>query len=105
LSNLLARHAESIFWLARQVERANSIARILDVNESFSRNSRGEHDWESVLRLFADEQVFRALNCALVTWRTNRTISNKNPIAYLKERADNSALGEECNPPSARLRH
>jgi len=41
-----------------------------------------------------DEQVFRALNCALVTWRTNRTISNKDPIAYLKERADNSALGE-----------
>lgn len=60
MSNLLARHAESIFWLARQVERANCLARILDVNESFSRNSRGEHDWESVLRLFADEQTFRA---------------------------------------------
>ena len=42
-----------------------------------------------------DEQIFRALNCALVTWRTNRTISNKDPIAYLKERADNSALGED----------
>lgn len=42
-----------------------------------------------------DEQVFRALNCALVTWRTNRTISDKDPIAYLKERADNCALGEE----------
>ena len=42
-----------------------------------------------------DEQIYRALNCALVTWRTNRTISNKDPIAYLKERADNSALGEE----------
>lgn len=42
-----------------------------------------------------DEQIFRALNCALVTWRTNRTISNKDPIAYLKERADNSALGEK----------
>ena len=42
-----------------------------------------------------DEQIFRALNCALVTWRTNRTISNKDPIAYLKERADNGALGEE----------
>lgn len=42
-----------------------------------------------------DEQIFRALNCALVTWRTNRTISNKDPISYLKERADNSALGEE----------
>jgi hypothetical protein len=42
-----------------------------------------------------DEQVFRALNCALITWRTNRTISNKDPIAYLKERSDNNALGEE----------
>lgn len=41
------------------------------------------------------EQIFRALNCALVTWRTNRTISNKDPVAYLKERADNSALGVE----------
>lgn len=58
MSNLLARHAESIFWLARQVERANSLARILDINESFSRNVRGEHDWESVLRLYADEEDF-----------------------------------------------
>lgn len=60
MSNLLARHAESIFWLARQVERANSTARILDVNETFSRNARGEHDWESVLRLYGDEAGFRA---------------------------------------------
>jgi len=60
LNNLLSRHAESIFWLARQVERANSTARILDVNESFSRSPRGEHDWQSVLRLYADEESFRA---------------------------------------------
>lgn len=43
----------------------------------------------------SNDQVFRALNCALVTWRTNRTISNKDPISYLKERSDNSTLGEE----------
>jgi len=60
LNNLLSRHAESIFWLARQVERAISTARILDVNESFSRNARGEHDWESVLRLYGDERNFQA---------------------------------------------
>jgi uncharacterized alpha-E superfamily protein len=59
LNNILARHAECIFWLARQVERANSVARILDINESFSRNARGEHDWESVLRLYTDEAAFR----------------------------------------------
>ena len=41
-----------------------------------------------------DDLAYRALNCALITWRTNRTISNKDPIAYLKERANNSTLGE-----------
>jgi len=60
LNNLLSRHAECVFWLARQVERSNNIARILDVNATFSRNARGEHDWESVLRLYGDEQDFRA---------------------------------------------
>jgi uncharacterized alpha-E superfamily protein len=60
LNNILSRHAECIFWLARQVERANSTARILDVNETFSRNARGEHDWESVLRLYGDAEDFAA---------------------------------------------
>ena len=41
------------------------------------------------------EKIYCALNCALITWRTNRALSNKDPIAYLKERADNSALGQE----------
>ena len=30
-----------------------------------------------------------------MTWRTNRTISDKDPITYLKERADNCTLGEQ----------
>ena len=41
-----------------------------------------------------DDQIYRALNCALITWRTNRTIANKDPVAYIKERADSNALGE-----------
>jgi hypothetical protein len=41
------------------------------------------------------ERIFRAANCALITWRTNRAISNKDPVAYLKERAQGNALGEE----------
>jgi len=36
---LLARYADCIFWLARYVERAENLARILDVNETFSRNA------------------------------------------------------------------
>jgi hypothetical protein len=44
---------------------------------------------------FEEEQIYRALNCALITWRTNRSISDKDPIQYLKERADSCALGED----------
>lgn len=39
-------------------------------------------------------QSFRALNCALITWNTNRTIAAKEPVAYLKERTEASMLGE-----------
>lgn len=42
-----------------------------------------------------DDQVNRTLNCALISWKTNRTISAKQPLAYLRERAEASTLGEE----------
>jgi hypothetical protein len=42
----------------------------------------------------SDEEIYRALNCALITWRTNRTISKKDPITYLRERSKNNVLGE-----------
>jgi hypothetical protein len=42
-----------------------------------------------------DDMAYRALNCALITWRTNRTISAKEPQVYLRERAEANTLGEE----------
>ena len=42
---LLARYAECIFWLARLVERAESLARILEVNETYGRDRSGVQDW------------------------------------------------------------
>lgn len=41
-----------------------------------------------------DDQIYRSLNCALVTWRTNRNISDKDPECYLAERRDGTDLGE-----------
>jgi len=35
---------------------------------------------------------YRALNCALITWNTNRAISAKEPLAYLRERAERATL-------------
>lgn len=38
--------------------------------------------------------IYRALNYALITWGTNRTISAKEPIIYLRERVERADLGE-----------
>lgn len=57
---LLARYADCIFWLARYIERAENLARILDVNETFSRDSRGGQNWRSIVQLNSDEEPFFA---------------------------------------------
>src|SRR5437868_15134979 len=57
---LLARYAECIFWLARFVERAENLARILEVNETHGRDHSGAQDWLSIVVLNADEAAFSA---------------------------------------------
>jgi hypothetical protein len=42
----------------------------------------------------AEDEAYLSLNCALVTWRTNRAISDKEPERYLAERRDGSNLGD-----------
>jgi len=42
----------------------------------------------------SDDKVYLSLNCALVTWKTNRNISDSEPEHYLAERRDGSVLGD-----------
>jgi len=42
----------------------------------------------------SEGESFRALNCALVTWQTNRQVSNRSPLEYLQDRVTRSDLGE-----------
>lgn len=44
--------------MARYVERAENLARILDVNETFARDKFGESDWMPILRLHCDEESY-----------------------------------------------
>ena len=44
----------------------------------------------------ASGKSYRALNCALITWRTNRVISAKEPIAYLRDRIQGAELGDQA---------
>jgi uncharacterized alpha-E superfamily protein len=57
-SPLLCRYAECIFWLARQVERAENLARIIEVQDTFARNRSGNGNWSTIVQLNSDEEVF-----------------------------------------------
>jgi uncharacterized alpha-E superfamily protein len=64
LPSLLARFAENNFWLARYMERAENLARILDVNETFAQDSRGAEDWLPIVQLHTDAERFFAAHDA-----------------------------------------
>ena len=79
-SPLLARYAECIFWLARFIERAENLARILDVNETFSRGRSAAQSWLSIVQLNADEERF---------YKKHRTPSAERVLAFYLTDADN----------------
>lgn len=58
MNSLLARFAENTFWLARYMERAENLARILDVTKTFVRDRTGGQDWLAVVGINADEERF-----------------------------------------------
>jgi uncharacterized alpha-E superfamily protein len=58
LDSLLARFAESSFWMARYMERAENLARILDVNETFAQNNEGVKEWLPIVQLHSDAERF-----------------------------------------------
>lgn len=67
-----------------------------------TRENLGEREYHHlflVARLreqgLAERDIFKALNCAPVTWQTNRNISAKAPERYLVERREGVSLGED----------
>ncbi len=62
MPSLLARFAASIFWMARYIERAESLARIIDINETYARDNPDGPDWNRVLDLYADTARFREIH-------------------------------------------
>ena len=40
------------------------------------------------------EHADRAVNCIIISWKTNREVSAKEPLAYLRERVEGATLGE-----------
>lgn len=57
MSSLLSRYAESVFWMARYFERAESLARIIETQTSFQRG-RDDNSWAWIVALHSDEEAF-----------------------------------------------
>ena len=58
MASLVSRFGWNIFWLGRYVERAEALARILDINETYARDKPEGPDWLRVLDLYADTERF-----------------------------------------------
>jgi uncharacterized alpha-E superfamily protein len=95
LRNLLARFAANAYWTGRYMERAENLARILDVNETFARGRSEEDSWLPIVHLHADDDHFfrhygDATAQSVVSFYT-LNMKNRNSIAsclgYARENA------------------
>jgi uncharacterized alpha-E superfamily protein len=57
---LLSRFADNAFWMGRYMERAESLARLLMVTESFAADQDSDDAWAPILSVFADTEAFAA---------------------------------------------
>ena len=85
MPSLLARFAESNFWLARYMERAENLARILDVNETFAQDGRGPEDWLPIVQLHGDDARFFARHDAATAEAVIRfyVLERDNPTSII----------------------
>lgn len=97
---LLARYAECIFWLARQVERAENLARILEVHETYARDRSGMRDWSSIVQLNADEKAFAAKHSVASAGNVIRfyLVDRENPTSILNTVRNARENGRSLRP-------
>jgi len=87
---MLSRIAESLFWLARYIERAEDTARILDVNyQMLLEQSQDSYHlrWEPLIVMAGEEQLFR---------RLYSEVNAENVFEFLAFREDNPGSIVQC---------
>jgi uncharacterized alpha-E superfamily protein len=97
---MLSRVADSLYWLARYIERAENNSRILDVNlqvtlDSEHADSADERDWRPIIATLEDQTLFDSLNpvanaetvCEFVTFAKENPNSIVSCVAAARENA------------------
>ncbi len=85
---MLSRTAEQLYWTGRYVERAENMARILDVSQQLSVQGRARareaNEWVAVLDILCAEQLYA---------ETHDTVTEEGVIAFLTlERSNPSSI-------------
>ena len=80
MPSLLSRYAECIYWMARYVERAENLARILDVTQSSARRQGSAKDWAAILEINSDLDHFQS---------TGQTVSDDAIVMFYVLDAEN----------------
>lgn len=55
---MLSRVAESIYWMCRYIERAENVARVVNVNWHLTLDASSEPQWHPLVSIMADEEYF-----------------------------------------------
>jgi len=98
---MLSRVANSLYWMSRQIERAENVARIVDVNFQLLLDFRSINDrrlaehWMPIVQSTGDEELFRTLYkdatgqnvTEFLTFRTENPNSIITSIAQARENA------------------
>ena len=95
---MLSRVAESLYWMARYIERAEDISRLLEVNfNAFLDSSPGDaqQGWESIVKMNGDEALFaeifyKADSQSILQFMFWEPL-NSNSVAYSVARARENA--------------
>jgi len=97
---MLSRVAESLYWMARYIERAEDITRLLAVNFNTLLDSQpgdAQHGWESVVRINGDDPIFAEIhdeaNAQSVIHFLFWEPSNANSVSACITRARENARG------------
>ena len=98
---MLSRVADSLYWLARYIERAENNSRILDVNlqvtldDDNAGDDDDKSDWLPILATLEDQQLFQKLNtvtnaetvCEFLTFAQENPNSIRSCVAGARENA------------------
>ena len=80
---MLGRHGNSLFWMARYLERSENIARGIQatLHHALSREDDGEQEWEAIVNNGGAGKIFKR--------KSHDTLSTTNIINFLLRDRDN----------------